>query len=84
MNATETYQIQVDPDDETPSLRNELIELEDEDAHGWTAVKLWAGGFLHRFGVHTWVTWYHWDAASQRLIDMDGVICSFCPKARLG
>ena len=84
MNATETYQIQVDPDDADPDLEHELLELDDEEVSTWTQLKLSAGRFLHRFGFHTWVTWYHWDAASKRVLDMKGVICAYCTKAKLG
>ena len=83
MNATETYQIQVDPDDNIPGLEAELYGLDDERLGTWTQLKLAGGRFLHRFGFHTWVTWYHWDAASKRVLDMKGVICAYCSKAKL-
>lgn len=46
--------------------------------------KLWLGRFLHPVGVHTWVRWMHYDKASDRVLDMNGEVCQFCPKARLG
>ena len=87
MNVTEVTKIQVDPELEhlkpkialaanRQGLLYQIIKLE-------TRVKLALGRFLHPLGIHTWVAWKQYDEASDRIIDTGGVICEFCPKAKL-
>lgn len=83
MNATELSQIVVDPDDKTPSLIIKLAAEAESNDPLWPSIKVRIGQILHPFGVHTWVRWRHYDAASGKVIDMNGVICQFCSKARL-
>lgn len=83
MNATELSQIVVDPEDRSTALFLRLSAEADRDDPLWPTVKLLIGRLLHRFGVHTWVRWRHYDAVSDQVIDMNGVVCQWCPKAKL-
>lgn len=81
MNVTELSQIVVDPDDKTPQLQLRLAAEVEPDPF-WPLVKVKIGEFLHPLGIHTWVTWRHYDAQSDKVLDMGGVVCQFCPKAQ--
>lgn len=83
MNVTELSQIVVDPDDKSTAVLLKLAAEADQHDPLWALFKVTLGKFLHPLGVHTWVRWRHYDAASDRVIDMPGVVCQWCPKAKL-
>lgn len=82
MNATELSQIVIDPEDRTTDLLLRLAPQADQQDRIWPLAKVLVGRFLHPFGVHTWVRWRHYDKASDQVLDMPGVVCQWCPKAR--
>lgn len=83
MNATELSQIVVDPEDKTVALMLRLAaETNDTPDPLWPSIKVQVGKHLHRLGIHTWVRWRHYDAVSDTIIDMNGEVCQWCPKAR--
>ncbi len=45
-------------------------------------IKAVIGRLLHPIGVHYWVVWHSYDAASDRLVDA-GLTCRYCPEGRL-
>jgi len=84
MNATELSQIVVDPKDRTDEIMEVLADAGDQGPDPFRSkVKLLIGRALHPFGIHTWVRFLYYDAASMRVMDMNGEVCTWCPKARL-
>lgn len=83
MNVTEYSQIVVDPPDASDELIELLTLLDDGPTPDpvWPRVKLIIGRILHPFGIHTWVRWRYYDPTIDRIIDMNGVVCQYCPKA---
>jgi len=81
MNATELSQIVIDPEDRSAALLLQLAAEADQHDPLWPLIKVHVGKLLHPLGVHTWVRWRHYDAASGQVIEMGGVVCQWCPKA---
>jgi hypothetical protein len=82
MNATELSQIVVDPDDKTVDLMLRLAGECDGTDPLWPTIKVTIGRVLHPLGIHTWVRWRHYDKMSDKVIDMNGEVCTWCPRAR--
>lgn len=83
MNVPELSQLVLDPEDMDKVNLQLLVAQHFKEADPiWAAIKVQIGRVLHPFGVHTWVRWLHYDLATDRVIDMNGVICQWCTKAR--
>jgi len=84
MNATELSQIVVAPEDRTDEVQALLEEAaKDWPEPFWPNTKTIIGRVLHPFGVHTWVRWKQYDPQSKQVLDMNGKVCCWCPKAKL-
>lgn len=84
MNATETSQVVLHPDETLDDLvERRIIELLEKEGEPLVPkrlrIKLLLGTALHPFGVHTWVRHKRYEA--DRLIDV-GVVCAYCSKGK--
>lgn len=80
------HQIVLPPGTDQATIEKVTAKVDALESQGqvsnWTKVRIVIAHVLHPVGVHFWVRWVSYDAATDRLIDT-GMTCRFCPLARL-